>query len=169
MLSTSKTLLRPPIPEDREFLVKLRNNIDLQLMLMSRPKANSFSKVESWLHQKLSDECTVFFIIADAHDEFPVGYIQLVKIDFINRKCDLGVCIDAQYHGKGYAKDAFQMLEAYAKKIFNMHKIVVSVLHQNKRAISFYEKMSYRSVGILEADFYLDNEFHNVLLMEKII
>ncbi|MCT7961890.1 GNAT family N-acetyltransferase [Laspinema sp. D1] len=169
MLKTTKTLLRSPLSEDKEFLIKLRNDIDLQVMLMSRPKANPPSKIESWLNQQLSDEHIVFFIIADAEGGFPVGYIQLVKMDFLNKKCELGVCIDIQYHGKGYATDAFKLLEIYAKKIFNMNKIVISVLVKNKRAISFYEKMLYRSVGILKADFYFDNEFHDVLLMEKMI
>ncbi len=169
MLTTNKTLLRSPLPEDKELLVKLRNDIDLQVLLMSRPRANNHSKIESWLNQKLSDENTVFFIIADAGAGFPVGYIQLVKMDFINKKCELGICIDAQHHSKGYATDAFKLLEIYAKKIFNINKIVVSVLVKNKRAISFYEKMFYQTVGILKADFYFDSEFHDVQLMEKII
>lgn len=169
MLKTNKTLLRPPISEDKDFLVKLRNNIDLQAMLMSRAKPNTINKIESWLNQKLSDEYVVFFIIADVNNNSPVGYVQLVKIDFINRKCGLGVCIDPQYHGQGYAIDAFNLLESYAKKMFNIHKIVILVLTKNTRAINFYKKMLYQNVGILEADFYIDNEFHDVLLMEKII
>ncbi|MCA2736090.1 MAG: GNAT family N-acetyltransferase [Pseudanabaena sp. M135S2SP2A07QC] len=169
MLTTNKTLLRYPLPEDKELLVKLRNDIDLQVLLMSRPKANNLSKIESWLNQKLSDEHTVFFIVADSYEGFPVGYIQLVKMDFLNKKCELGICIDIQHQGKGYATDAFKLLEIYAKKIFNMNKIIVSVLVKNKRAISFYEKMLYQNVGILKADFYFDSEFHDVLLMEKII
>ncbi len=169
MLKTNRTLLRSPLPEDKELLVKLRNDIDLQVLLMSRPKANNYSKIESWLNQKLSDEHTVFFIVADADGSFPVGYIQLVKMDFLNKRCELGICIDIQYHGKGYATDAFKLLEIYAKKVFNMNKIVVSVLTKNKRAISFYEKMLYQNVGILKEDFYFDSEFHDVLIMEKMI
>ena len=169
MLKTSKTLLRYPVADDNKFLIKMRNDIELQCMLMSRPKANNVNKIEAWLNQKLSDTHVVFFIIADVVSGSPVGYIQLDEIDFISRKCKLGVCIDIPYHGQGHAMDAFILLENYAKKIFNIRKIVISVLLDNKRAISFYEKMMYRTVGVLQEDFYLDNEFHDVLLMEKII
>jgi len=169
MIQTDKTLLRSPMPEDREFLLTTRNNITLQAMLMTRARPNTISKIDFWLKQKLSDEYAVFFIIADATCNFPVGFIQLVNMDFINRKCELGICIDEQYHGKGYAVDALNLLEAYAKEVFNIHKILLSVLAKNNRAIQFYEKMMYRSVGILEENFYMNNEFHNVLLMEKII
>ncbi|MEI6429553.1 MAG: GNAT family protein [Pseudanabaena sp. ELA607] len=169
MLKTNKTLLRPPVDKDKEFLLQLRNDIDLQVMLMSRAKPNTLNKIEFWLNQKLSDEHGVFFVIADVDNDFPVGYIQLVKIDFINRKCELGICIDTQYHGNGYAVDAFTLLEDYAKKILNIHKIVISVLTTNNRAIRFYKKMLYQIVGVLKADFYIENEFHDVLLMEKIV
>lgn len=169
MLTTSKTLLRYPIPDDNKFLIKIRNDIELQCMLMSRPKPNNISKIETWVNQKLSDTHVIFFVIADAVSGSPVGYIQLDEIDFINRKCKLGVCIDSPYQGQGYATDAFVLLESYVKKIFSIRKIAISVLLNNKRAISFYEKMMYRTVGLLQEDFYLDNEFHDVLLMEKII
>lgn len=169
MLKTSKTLLRYPVPDDNKFFIKIRNDIELQCMLMSRPKANNLNKIESWLNQKLSDAHIAFFVIADTVSGLPIGYIQLDNIDFISRKCKLGVCIDSAYHGQGYAADAFFLIESYAKKIFNIRKIAISVLLNNKRAISFYEKMMYRTVGFLQEDFYLDNEFHDVLLMEKMI
>ena len=169
MLTENKTLLRPPISEDKDLLLKLRNDIDLQAMLMSRAKTNTLNKLDVWLNQKLSDDHVIFFVIADSDQNFPVGYTQLVKLDLINRKCELGICIAQEYQGKGYATDTFNLLEDYAKKIFNIRKITLSVLTNNVRAIGFYKKMLYRSVGVLESDFYIFNEFHDVLLMEKII
>jgi len=169
MLTRNKTLLRPPISSDKDFLLRLRNDIDLQAMLMSRAKTNNSVKLDSWLNQKICDNNTVFFVVADSVENFPVGYIQLVNLDLINRKCELGICIAQEYQGKGYATDSFNLLENYAKGIFNIRKIVLSVLTSNTRAIRFFKKMLYRSVGVLESDFYIFNEFHDVLLMEKII
>ena len=97
----------------------------------------------------------------------PIGYIELTNIDFVDRRGDLGICIDKHQHGKGYAKDAVFLLENYAKNLFNIRKIILQVLNSNSRAISFYKKVGYRNIGVFDDHFYMDDQFHDVLLMEK--
>jgi diamine N-acetyltransferase len=167
MLETEKTLLRSPLAEDKQFLLVMRNDVELQGMLMSRAKPNNSSRIDEWIDKRLSDEYGVFFVIADSKTNTPVGYIQLLRMDFIHQRGDLGICIDKHHHGKGYAKDALLLLESYVRNLFNIRKIVLQVLNENLRAIRFYEKMGYRNVGTLQEHFYLNNEFHDVLLMEK--
>ena len=169
MLSTEKTLLRMPLPEDRQIFISMRNDIELQGMLMARARPNTESKIDEWVKKKLSDENGVFFVIADVTSNKAIGYLQLTNMDFIHQRGDLGICINKQHQGQGYAKDALELLEGYAKNLFNIRKIVLQVLNENHRAIRFYEKMAYRSVGILQEHFYLNDKFHAVRLMEKII
>ena len=134
---------------------------------MTRAKPNTERKIDDWINKKLSDENGCFFIIADAKSNSTAGYLQLTNIDFIHRRGDLGICLSKQHQGQGYAKDALMLLENYAKNIFNIRKIVLQVLNDNHKAIRFYEKMAYLRVGILQEHFYLNDEFHSVLLMEK--
>jgi RimJ/RimL family protein N-acetyltransferase len=133
MLKAENTLLRMPLPEDMELLLSLRNDIELQSMLMSLAKPSNPSKIDGWIQKKLSDENSVFFIIADAKNNEIIGYLQFVNMDFIHQRGELGICIAKEHHGGGYAKEALLLLEGYVKNIFNIHKIVLQVLHNNFR------------------------------------
>ena len=168
MLVTNNTLLRMPIDRDKDSLLLMRNDLELQSVLMSRAKPNTTRKVEAWLDRRLSDDCGVFFVIADAKTDDCIGFLQLVNIDLISRRGDLGICLNKQSQSRGYAKDALSQLESYAKKMFNIRKINLQVISDNHRAISFYKKMGYLHVGIMQEHFYLDDSFRDVSLMEKI-
>ena len=167
MLSSHPTLLRMPMEEDKPQLLAMRNDIELQSMLMSRAKPNSPHKIDEWLNKRLSDENGIFFIISDVETNEVVGYLQLLNIDLINRRGELGICMATEYSGKGYATQALKLLELYIKKAFNIQKITLQVLSENLRAINFYKKTGFRQIGIYEDHFYFNNIFHDVVLMEK--
>ncbi|HVM87575.1 MAG TPA: GNAT family protein [Puia sp.] len=167
MLVKANTILRQPIEEDIQALLSMRNNIELQSLLMSRAKPNTSEKINEWLKRKLSDESSVFFIIADASTNQLAGYLQFVNIDFLNRRGELGICLDPAKQGQGYAANALSLLEVYLKDVFNIKKITLQVLQQNSSAINFYLKSGYMQVGIYKEHFYQRNFFHDVLIMEK--
>jgi diamine N-acetyltransferase len=167
MLAIDRTILRMPIDEDKQTLLTMRNDLDIQSLLMSRAKPNSINKVDKWLDIKLSDDRGVFFIIADKDTNLCVGFVQLINMDFINQRGDLGIWISEEQQGRGYAKDALFLLEGYVRRIFNIRKIVLQVLINNHRAINFYLKSGYDKVGIMKEHFYANDCFHDVLLMEK--
>jgi RimJ/RimL family protein N-acetyltransferase len=167
MLQTNKTLLRVPVHRDKGLLLAMRNDLDSQSILMSRAKPNTSDKVDDWLNKRLSDEHGLFFIIADLESDCCVGFTQLVNIDFISRRGDLGIWIDQEQRGMGYGHDALSLLESYVRKVFNIRKIGLQVLTDNQKAISFYRKVGYYDVGILQEHFYINDKFHDVLLMEK--
>lgn len=167
MLQTHKTLLRMPVHRDKDLLLVMRNDLDSQSVLMSRAKPNTSDKVDVWLNKRLSDEHGIFFIIADLESDCCVGFVQLVNIDFISRRGDLGIWIDREQRGMGYGHDALSLLESYVRKVFNIRKIGLHVLANNQKAIGFYRKVGYYDIGILQEHFYINDEFHDVLLMEK--
>jgi diamine N-acetyltransferase len=167
MIQTHKTLLRMPVSRDKDLLLVMRNDLDTQHLLMSRAKPNTSDRVDAWLNRRLSDEHGIFFIIADLESDLCVGFVQLVNIDFISRRGDLGIWINQEQRGIGYGHDALSLLENYVRKIFNIRKIGLQVLANNQKATNFYQKMGYYNVGVLQEHFYINDEFHDVLLMEK--
>jgi diamine N-acetyltransferase len=169
MLVSSLVTLRQPLEKDIELLMSMRNNVDLQAMLMALPKANNIQRVQEWLSRHLNDRQTIFFIIAEKITDRICGYIQLVNIDFIHRFGELGICLSPLEQGKGYGKDAMQVFEKYLCNTFNLRKIMLKVLASNKTAICFYQKLGYLEVGIYREHFYHGSLFHDVILMEKLL
>lgn len=169
MLNGDLICLREPWESDISLLVSIRNNIDLQIKLMTFPKANTIQRVKDWLTNHLDNPQTVFFIVATKTDNNPCGYIQLVNMDFINSFGELGICLVQSSQGKGYGKDAIQVLEKYVEEIFNIRKIILKVLADNLNAISLYERLGYSKVGCYQKHFYNQGNFSDIVLMEKFL
>jgi putative acetyltransferase len=164
MIQRGETKLRPPEERDHPLLLQLRNDIDLQLLLGSRARGSSPDKLREWL----SGRDGLFFVVADESDQAR-GYIQLTEIDPIDRHGRLGICLAPSTQHKGHGVAAMAMLEAHARDLFAVRKIVLSVLVSNQPAIAFYRKLGYREVGVHLQHFFLGGEYHDVLEMEKLL
>jgi diamine N-acetyltransferase len=169
MINGDKICLRAPLDKDKEFFFNLRNDLHLQMMLLSRPRANSKLKISSWLEKRLAEEDTLFFVVVEKHSNNACGFVQLTNIDLIDRVGSLGICIGGEYLSQGYAHEALHLFEEYIGNVFNIRKIVLEVLSTNERAIKFYLKSGYINAGILRQHVFQFNSFHDVSLMEKFI
>lgn len=169
MLAGVNILLREPRDEDLPCLVEWRNDVPLQTQLLAIPRPNSPSRVRDWLAKRSDDPQAVFFIIADRETDTAQGYIQAVRLDFTHGTGELGICLQADAQGKGYASEAVQLLESYLVDRFRIRKLTLQVLAKNLRALRFYEKQGYQRVGTLKEQFYADGSWHDVVIMEKFI
>ena len=169
MLTGSSIVLRPPLPEDQNFLFRLRNDVPLQTALMTLPRANSSRRVEEWVEGVLNDPQSLFFIVAEAHGNQGAGFIQLRRMDFVHGTGELGICLDESARGKDYATQAIGLLETHAHEVFRIRKVVLQVLASNQRAIACYKKCGYAPVGVLQMHFYHGQKYHDVLIMEHLL
>ncbi len=163
-----ETYLRPYLEEDFDVLFKIRNDFDMQYMLMTRPKPNTKRKTIQWIENKTDSDDSVFFVITNDANE-TIGYIQAVKINQINKNCNIGIVIDKKWWGKNIAREALLNMEDYLKNTFDIHKVVVEVLDENVNSIKAFTKVNYRQVGILKQHFYARKRFHDVSILEKFI
>lgn len=99
-----------------------------------------------------------------------IGMIGIYDINWIHRTCELGIFIGKlEEQGKGYGKEAYCLLENYARKYLNLRKIKAFVVSSNSSAVHMYEKLGFRKSGELVAERYINGEYHSVLLSEKIL
>ena len=159
--------LREARDADLPALAGIRNDLELQLALMAAPRPNTLVRVKDWLRRRANDPQGVFFVVATSDGDEPIGFVQLVGIDPLNRYADFGICLTTAYHGRGHATEALDLLEGYASDVFGLRKIVLHVLSSNARAIAFYERHDFRAVGTLMEHHYHQGKFHDVLIMEK--
>jgi diamine N-acetyltransferase len=168
-IESSLIRLRQPEDSDLDLLVSMRNNLGLQAMLMSLPRASNTQRVRDWLNNHLSNPQSVFFVIAEITTNISCGYIQITNIDFVHRHGELGICIDPSCQGKGYGKQAITAIEHYLQEVFNLRKIILKVLEENHAAIHLYEILAYQKVGMYKEHFYHKKVWHNTVVMEKLL
>lgn len=169
MLTGMLIKLRPSKAADVPLLSALRNDLDLQLALMAVPRPSSRARVKAWITRRSNDPEGAFFVIAQARDDNAIGFIQLVRIDTLNRRAEMGICLAPDARGSGAADEAMAMLENYASAVLDLQKLVLQVGVQNRRAISVYKRAGFLRVGTLKAHHFASGRFHDVLIMEKFL
>lgn len=152
-----------------ETLLALRNDVELQARLIAIARGSSMEQVGEWLRRRTGDEHGVFFVIAAAADDRCLGYVQLTGIDRVHGFAELGLCIDPSAQRRGHGAEALSVLERHAAATLGLRKIILRVLVSNTGAVSFYESLGYRRVGIHERHVLLLGRLQDVLLMEKFL
>ena len=169
MIGDERIELRAWRDSDLDELGRLRNDLLLQEMLLSRPRPSSAERVRSWVTEKSNRDDGVFFVIAERSTDRPVGYLQVINMNALNGTGELGICVDPQVQGAGYGSAALALLEEYLRRVFDVRKLVLHVSADNDRAVSFYAKLGFDEVGCLKRHFLKDEEYRDVLIMEKFL
>jgi len=169
MLRGNSLVLREWRESDLEDLAALRNDVELQTLLMARVKPNTTDRVRHWLSDRSEREDTLLLVVAAQSSDAVHGYIQVVNIDRLDGVGELGICLAPAAQGSGLASEACQLLEPYLRRIIGLRKLVLKVLATNSRAVAFYRKSGYREVGRLESHFRIDDRFEDVLIMERFL
>ena len=81
---------------------------------------------------------------------------------------DLSIYIGRQARGQGVGSSLLGAIEITAKD-HQFHKIVLFTFPFNQMGQSLYRKTGYREVGVLEKQGIMDNQFIDVMLMEKLL
>jgi RimJ/RimL family protein N-acetyltransferase len=169
MLRGETIVLRAPVPEDKDCLSRLRNDVPLQTALMALPRAGSPRRVDEWVEGVLGDPQSLFYVVAELVTNRCLGFIQLRKMDFVHGTGELGICLDAPARGKSAAVQAIALLEGHARDVFGLRKVLLQVLASNERAVACYRKCRYREVGVLKEQFYHAGAHHDALIMEHLL
>jgi RimJ/RimL family protein N-acetyltransferase len=169
MLTGTLIKLRPSKAADVPLLSALRNDLELQLALMAVPRPNSRARVKAWIARRSNDPEGAFFVVARPLDDKAIGFIQLVRIDTLHRRAEMGICLATDARGSGASDEAMAMIENYASGALGLQKLVLQVGALNRRAISLYERAGFLRVGMLKAHHFASGRFHDVLIMEKFL
>jgi ribosomal protein S18 acetylase RimI-like enzyme len=155
------------VADDADFFFEVRNDIDLQRLLLSNTETSTCEEVNNWLLYKISDEQTIFRVIADKLTGSAIGYLQLARVAYTNNYY-LGICCSSNFRGRGAGRksvrDALEILRP-----LKANKVLLEVDKYNYRAISLYNSEGFRTVGELLRHISIREEFIDVVIMEKLI
>lgn len=101
-------------------------------------------------------------IVPDA----PVGRIEWEGLDPQSRSAEVMVLIgNPAFWGGGYGTDAMVSLLQYLFWSRNLHRVSLTVLAWNTRAIRSYEKAGFVREGVLRADVFDGGRYHDQVVM----
>jgi UDP-4-amino-4,6-dideoxy-N-acetyl-beta-L-altrosamine N-acetyltransferase len=163
-----KTRLRPVRKSDIEKSIVWRNTPDIRENVLGYRFPVTETMEDQWYEAALADQTrsTAMFAIETLDNDTLIGFIHLNRIDWIARRSHFGITIgEKEFQGKGMGTDSMQILFKYAFDCLNLKKICLEVADFNKNAIKLYQKFGFVVEGILKEHLYLENSYHDFILM----
>ena len=161
-----RVLLRPLQESDLEeslrvWTPELRHMYGGSLVSKVRP---TMEGRRQWFDRvQRGEEGRVFAIEADGRY---IGHATIEVGDEQNKRARYRIGIeDPAYWGRGYGSEVTCLMSRYAFEILDLHRVDLRVGAYNTRAVRCYEKCGFRHEGVERDSFFVDDQWHDDLLM----
>lgn len=132
-------------------------------------RPQTWEQTEEWLSRRLSgDAGGESFVIADKSTLKYLGQCDLMFVDPVNRKAEIAVLLLPSERGKGYAREALNLLVSYAFDALNLHRIYLKCAAENEPALRLYESLGFEREGILKDDLFIDGRYMDACLLSRL-
>lgn len=168
---TERLKLRALEPEDLNWLMDLENDPshwmvgDRQLPL-SRAAFRSYIENAS---ETLEQAGQFRWVIERIEDEQPLGLLDLYAFSDRHQRASVGILVQSQFRGQGYAKEALKWLIAYASQIGQLHQLHAEIDSENTQSIELFQACGFDKSGILKEWLRRGGHFVDVWQMQRIL
>lgn len=116
--------------------------------------------------EKLADDAhNLVFGIRTLEDDVLIGTVGFFEIEWSNGVAWLGMGIGLRaYWSRGLGSEALALALRYAFQEMNLHRVTLTVLAYNPRAIHLYEKFGFRHEGTFREFGQRDGKRYDMLL-----
>lgn len=172
MIMGNNVSLRGLVLDDVDELFNYWNNKDF---MNYSGRINPYSKEEliNWIQAtwKEREQKKAFtFAIIKINDKVIIGTIRLKIVNIISRRADISIGIfNPSFRDKGLGTESLKLLIDFAFKTMNFLSLELKVFTKNKRAISCYEKLGFKKVGVRRKADFVDGEYLDDLVMDLLI
>ena len=115
------------------------------------------------LIEEHSDKTYRFAIRSIGNDDF-LGICAVEDIVWPHRVGWVSIALGPDFHGKGYGKEAMELLLNYAFNELNLHRIQLSVFSYNSAALKLYESLGFKHEGTFREWMQRDGKRHDMHL-----
>ena len=108
------------------------------------------------------------YMICVQENDLPIGMIGLYDISD-SSSLRGWVVLEMIERGKGFASEAYSLIERFARDYLNLRKIKLSVVSDNLPGVKMWQSLGYEKVGELNEERYIGGQYRNLIIMEKFI
>jgi RimJ/RimL family protein N-acetyltransferase len=163
----ARVQLREICREDIERINRWRNDREVIDLLGNNFLFIGSDVDEQWFQHYLRHRDThVRLAILDCANQEHIGNVQLTNIHPINRSAEFSIVIgEKTYWSKGFGSEATRQMIEHGFRDRNLHRIYLTVLESNVRAIETYKKAGFAYEGTLKDAVFKNNAYHNLVSM----
>ncbi len=165
--------IRPVRVEDAEAVLDLFRALDEEtkfMMLEPGERKTTFEEERNILQRILNAGNSMLFVAEDSGAGKLAGLLGAQGGSFRRNHDTVHIFIGVRqaYAGQGVGRRLFEALEAWAVS-WNAHRLELTVMVHNQRAIALYNKMGFVIEGRLCGTLKVDGEYVDEYMMSKIL
>ncbi len=166
-LAGDKCYLAPTTVEDAEKWVEWFNDLAVAIPLGDEAYSSITLENQQALAHDLIEMGAHSFSIVDLTTDCPIGRCLLFSVDQVNRSAMLGICIgEKRYWGKGYGREAVQLLLDYAFNLLNLNSVMLGTFSFNERAIRCFREAGFEEIGRRRQARIIGDKRYDLVLMD---
>jgi len=161
--------LRAVEPEDLDRLYAWENDSKLWAVGNSR---NPYSRyiLKQYITASANDIYETnqlrLMIVSNLTDE-TVGTVDLFDFDIHNSRIALGLYVDNQFQGKGFAKAALHLVEDYVFNFLKINQLYCHISKSNIASSQMFEKEGYETNGVLKNWIKTLDGFDDIIVFQR--
>ena len=166
MIRLDNIVLRNLEPDDVVQLYRFRNDPEIANQLGGFSSGYARQDLVEWIERHRNAKSEVLWAIANAADNKCIGHVGLYDIDNRIGKAEFGIVIgDRDFQGKGVGSTVTSAVITYGFQELRLHKIALTVLSTNARAIHLYSRLGFSQDGTLRDDQFRSGVYVDSILM----
>ena len=169
MLETEKIKLRAPEPEDLDALYAWENDTDFWHIGHSTSpySRHALKRYIEELEHDIFSTGQLRFIIELKSERKAIGTIDVYDFDAFHSRAGIGILIDENYRGRGYAGLAVKLLLEYGFSFLKIHQFYAYIPENNEASVKLFLSNGFTLSGKLN-DWINASTYTNVFIYQKI-
>jgi RimJ/RimL family protein N-acetyltransferase len=125
----------------------------------------TLEKQERYFSNILNSSSDLLLAIRDKESNLHIGNVGLHDIDYIHRRCNIGVVIgNSDYWNKGIATDVIRGMVHHAFYALNLNRVTATIMSENIGSISAFKKCNFILEGTLVSFFYKNGSYRDAFI-----
>ncbi len=170
-LENDHIILRALEPEDLDSLYEWENSRELwihgnTLAPYSRNMLRQYISHSQQLDIYESKQLRLIVVLKNGNVN--IGTIDLYDYDVRHKRAGVGIFIEKEYRGNGYAHQTLRLLQDYAFGLLQMHQLYAHIPAYNNTSIDLFMKVGYRETAILKDWVIINNKYTDLKVLQLI-
>jgi len=169
MLEDDRIKLRAVEPDDLELLYAWENDVTLWDVGNTRQPYSRFALREyiAQCDKTIYETSQLRLMITDKQTLQVVGTVDLFDFDIHNSKIAFGLYVHADFQGRGFARSALRLVEAYVFDFLALNQLYCHIAVSNVASISMFVKENYEQNTVLKQWIRISDKFEDVVVFQR--
>ena len=169
-LKGENTYLRALEPDDLDFIHQIENDETIWEISNTQTPYSKFL-IKEYLEQAHKDifEVKQLRLVICNNQNRSIGLIDLFDFDFKNKRAGVGLLIShSNNRGKGYGKEALQLLINYSFYHLALHQLYCNICQDNLSSLNLFVKQGFKKIGLKKDWVFTNGSFKDEYIYQLI-